>query len=86
MLFVNHRPFAVFLQRRTCREGGPPVVRPLIDLELREKKRACCAQREEADDTKCKVSGQTMTSEVRSNTRIGPSDTTVFGMLPSRPE
>ena len=28
-----------------------------------------------------KVSGQPMTSEVRSNTRRGPSEMTIFGML-----
>ena len=53
------------------RGGGgttPLAVSPLIELELRRKKRACSSPRdEEIDIYKLKVLGQPVTSEVRSS-------------------
>ena len=52
----NPRPCAAFYSVESVRGGGsvghpPQAVRPLMDLELCGKKRACCAQRGEADGT-----------------------------------
>ena len=52
---LNPRPCATFYSVERVGEGGiwtpSPAVWPLMDLELRGKKRACCAQPEETDDT-----------------------------------
>ena len=62
--------------------SDPPAVRPPMELELRRKKNERVALNEKKPMVpNFQVSDQPMTSEVRSNTRIGPSDTTVFGML-----
>ena len=62
----------------------PPRVWPLIELELREKKneRVGLYKRKPVVPN-FKVSGQPMTSEVRSNTRRGPSERTLRGALKS---
>ena len=60
----------------------PPRVWPLIKLEFREKKNERVGLHERKPVvSNLKVSGQPMTSEVRSNTLRGPSEMTIFGML-----
>ena len=68
--------------------GGirPPRVWPLIELELRGKNERVGLYERKTMVPNFKVSGQPTTSEVRSNARSGPPDTTIdttiFGMLP----
>ena len=75
-----------------CGGGGgairPPLSRSAPDgLRASRTKNECVALNERKPMVpNFKVSGQPMTSEVRSNTRSGPSDTTIFGMLQSRLE
>ena len=83
---INPRPCAAFysVERLGGGEGsvGPPAVRPLMEVELRGKKNERVALNERKPMVpNFKVSVQLMTSEVRSNTRSGPSDMTIFGML-----
>ena len=52
---LNPSPCAAFYRVERVWGGRrltpPPTIRPLMELELRGKKRACCAQREKADGT-----------------------------------
>ena len=52
--------------------SDPPAVRPLRDFELRGKNERAALNERKPMVPKFKVSGQPMTSEVRSNTRSGP--------------
>ena len=75
--------FAFFLG--TGMGGGmirpPPRVWPLIKLELRGKNERVGIHERKPMVPNFNVLGQPMTSEVRSNTRRGPSEMTIFGML-----
>ena len=73
--------FASFLG--TGGGGGydPPRVWPPIELELPGKNERIGLHERKPMVPKCKVSGQSLTSEVRTNTRRGPSEMTIFGML-----
>ena len=78
------RPCAAFYSvERVGGSVGPPAVRPLMDLELRRKNERVARNERKPIVSNFKVSGQPMTSEV---TRSGPSDTTIFRALLSRPE
>ena len=72
-----------FLQRRTCSGGpsDPPAVRPLMDLELCGENERIALNERKPMVFKFKVPFQPMASEVGSNTRSGPPDTTIFGTL-----
>ena len=61
----------------------PPRVWPLIELELRGKNERVGLYESERKPMvpNFNVSGQMITSEVRSNTRRGPSEMTIFGMF-----
>ena len=59
----------------------PPCVWPLIELELREKNERVVLHERKTMVPNFKVSGQLMTSYVRSNTRRGPPEMNIFGIL-----
>ena len=60
------------LQHPTCRGGGvgPPAVRPMMVLELREKNERVARNERKPIVSSIMVLGQPVTSEVRSNTHI----------------
>ena len=74
---------ALYSVERLGGEGSvvPTAVRPLMELELREKNERATLNERKPMVPNFKVSVQLMTSEVRSNTRSRPSDMTIFGML-----
>ena len=73
--------FASFLGTGGIDTTPPPRVWPLIELELCEKNGRVGLYERKPMVPNFRVSGQPMTSEVRSNTRRGPSEMTIFGML-----
>ena len=85
MLQFNPRPCAAFYSVERVGGGGgsvgPPAVRPLMDLEHRGKNERVALNERKPMVPDFKVSGQPMTSDVRSNTRSGPSDMTIFETL-----
>ena len=52
-----------------------------MELELRKKNERVVLNKRKPMIPNFKVSVQLMTSEVKSNTRSGPSNMTIFGML-----
>ena len=87
---MNAFPRRHWLFRVLPRYGGegvirPPRVWPLIELELCDKDERVGLHERKRMVPNFKVSGQLMTSEVRSNTRRRPSEMPIFGMLLSRP-
>ena len=84
--YFNPRPCAAFYCVERLGERGPsepPAVRPLMDLELCEKNERVVRSERKPIAHNFKVSGQLMTSEVRSNTRSGPSDDYLWDAIKS---
>ena len=65
----RHRPFRILPRHKGGGGYDPLAVSPLIELELRGKKRACSSPRDEELIYKLKVLGQPVTSEVRSSAK-----------------
>ena len=91
MLQFNPRPCAAFYSVERVGGGGgsvgPPSRSATDELRASRKKSERVALNERKPMVpKFKVSGQPMTSDVRLNTRSGPSDMTIFETLLSRPE
>ena len=72
---VNPRPCAAFY---SVERPALTALGPLMELELRGKNERVVLNERKPMISNLKVSGQLMTSEVRSNTRSGPLDTTIF--------
>ena len=70
--FFNPRPYAAFYSIQLLGGGsvGPPVVRPLMILELRDKNERVARNEKKPMVSNFMVLGQPVTSEIRSNTQI----------------
>ena len=79
---LNPPTCAAFYSFERVRESvGPPAVRSLMELEHRKKNESAALYERKPIVPNFKVSGQPMTSEVWSNTRGGPLETTIFVIL-----
>ena len=81
---LNPRPCAAFYSIELVRGGGsvgPPSRSAPDELRASRKNERIALNEREPMGPNFKVSGQLMTSEVRSNTQSGPPDMTVFRML-----